>query len=178
MPKSNEQERQARRVQQQAERNARRSRKYYTDAEHRQARLEASRRAYREQHGVELQTCLDRLESLADYGVVRDVEGIGPILSFTLAEFAEIVGPYKAQVVYRWKSKGLIPPPLARARVVLETTGKAGTYETWQDVYVEEEVRAMMEVIGTHQCEVRYYRQTDTETIRAVFEAVNEVRGA
>lgn len=160
-------------------RNERRRKSYHEDPSYRAARLEQSRKTYREKNGVDLPSCLGRIAEIPSYGAVRPVVSGGGTVErhcFTIKEAAEIIGPYEQQVLYRWKARGLIPEPVYQAKVLVETTGKGGSYEALQGVYLDEEVEALMRVVGEHQTRVRYYRTKDTDTIAAVFAAVEQAR--
>jgi len=166
------------------DRNARRREMYAQNDEYRQKQIEASRKTYRDERGVEMFSCLDRLSDLDSYGerrtaILRDATGSEILrleheLTFTMRELAELLG-YAMPVVYRWKSRGLLPAPLAYSLITI-LKGKCAPYDTWATVYLEGEVEEIVKIIGTHQQSVRYFRTTDTETIDALKDALAAVR--
>lgn len=161
--------------------NKKRKERYNSDPQYKQARLEKAREDYRNEKGVVLDSCLDRIREIRSYGSSREVRvNDGPVqvrFCLTTQELGEIIGGHKASVMYRWQGKGLLPKPIAKGRVFYSTTGRGGDY--WlndQPVYLEEEVAAIMQPLGEHQRNFRYYRTSDTETVAAIFDAVEAVR--
>ena len=96
-------------------------------------------------------------------------------ICFTTLELSAVLG-VEHQTVCRWRRIGMLPKPIARGAVSYPTKGFARTYEAFQDVYLIEEVRAIVEVLGANQRIVRFYRKTDIGVIARLFEAVETAR--
>ena len=158
-------------------RNRKRRSDYASDEAYRQACIESSRKNYRERYGVVLTTCLGNLKHLSRFGTTRPVS-YGSTqqddLTFTMQELANILG-YSLPVLYRWKQKQLIPASIATALVRISIPDTVG-YEISQEVYLPDEVRAMVQVLGEHQRSIRYYRERDVETRNKLFDAVLTAR--
>jgi hypothetical protein len=154
------------------------NRRTLTAAQSEGARL-ASRRYSRNLRGVTLTSCLDKLDSLPSMGRTRvvSIDGVisAPKICFTTPELGAIVG-VDHQTVRRWRTTGMLPKPVARGAVAYPTKGFTSTYESFQDVYLLEEVRAIVEVLGAHQRIVKFYRITDTDVTARLFEAVEQTR--
>lgn len=161
-------------------RNERRREKYKTDSTYRETTAARSRDNYREQHGVDLPTCLHMLEHDAylSHGRVREIWLFnGRRLKeacFTIDELATVLG-YAAPVIYRWKAKGLLPAPAGEAECWIQAQGRP-EYKAKKMVYMGKEVREIIKVIGEHQTKVRYYREADTETREKLLREVQSIR--
>ena len=152
-----------------ASRNARRRAAYQADPEYRDKVVQTSRKNYRRTNAVEQVDCRSNISQLGILGEARTVEIAGvahTLTTFDTAQLAQALGNYHAHGIYRWYTNGQLPRP------VVEVVGSMGT----KKVFVLDEVLAMIGVLGPHQVTVRYYRQEHTETIDALFAAVETVR--
>jgi hypothetical protein len=166
-------EKEARRLRWQNAAVKRRAARLRSDPEYREAHRKQAREHFRARHGVDPSTfrdCRSNLEELETFGEVREVEG-EPHVTFTVPELAKVLGDYNPQIMRRWIAKGQLPEP-ALEIAALNTAKKRVQVE----VYLEDEVRAMVEVLGEHQAETAYYRASHTQTITRLHEAVQTVR--
>lgn len=142
-----------------------------TDPEYREQIVEQARARYREEHNVQLKDCRENLGALDQIGTVRTVTTPSgetmEMLTFDAAELAEALGDYNPQIMYRWQQKGQLPRPVVR---MFPPRNQKGF------VYLEDEVRAIMENLGAHQCRFAYFRVSDKETIENIHNAVADVR--
>lgn len=125
----------------------------------------ASRKRYRQNAGVVMDSCLDNLEQLEDMaatltvtipdGRVREIEG------FTVTGLG---GPLKTSgaTITRWIKRGMLPEPF------LDTSRGA--------VYHIEEARVMVRLIGNHQHEFRQYRDDHADLKDQIFDAIFKLR--
>ena len=107
--------------------------------------------------------------------VLVDGIPVAPRICFTTLELSAVLG-VELQTVRRWRTTDKLPKPVARGAVSYPTKGFARTYGAFQDVYLIEDVRAIVEVLGAQQHIVRFYRKTDTDVIARLFEAVETAR--
>lgn len=149
-------------------RNQKRRAEYRQDESYRTTCIEVSRENYRRENNVVLKSCLPNLSKLASFGQIRQVH-LGDkdvaVRCYSIKELASVLG-YSATILYRWHAKGLIPFPIYLG------TGPAITVK----VFLQEEVRAIVEIIGEHQKEFCYYRKSDVAVTQKLFEACDAVR--
>ena len=162
------------------ERNARRREQYQTDKEYRKNRQEKSREWWRQNNSVgDGKSCLENQDKLYSIGEIRTVyfpDGDSYwLLCFTLEELADALGGYAKQVMYRWCSQGQLPHPVYQADAYVNSFGRK-RFPTKVNVFLEDEVRAIMEVLGPHQKVYRQYRTSHTSVISAIQDAVDKVR--
>jgi hypothetical protein len=147
---------------------------YASDADYRASRMEESRARYRQEHGVFEKDCRENLDALDSIGSMRLIK-LGKkqlnILTFNNRELAEALG-YSLVQVYRWQNDGRLPKP--RTALSYEE-GLKGRFMC-SEVYTEDEVKAIMSVLGEHQQSVAHYRTTHTLTIKKMFSAFNKAK--
>jgi hypothetical protein len=148
---------------------ARRRLKYHTDPVHRAQVQRWARESMRRKRGTKAKDCRENLPMLHDLGsrrvcTIADEPHIR--MSFTITETAEAL-MVSANRLRIWIKTGLVPGPVVDAdlgngqRVV---------------VYVLEEVRAMMQVIGEHRAHMTHYMARHTETTARVQAKLKRVR--
>jgi hypothetical protein len=156
-------------------RNARRRARYKSNKDYREQAIAQVRESYRQGRlrdglSVRQDDCRENIPLLTKIGQDRPARVDGEVLSrhltFTIDELAVALGR-NTQVVYRWVSSGLMPGPVFEAR---------NSRDRWQHVYVEGEVRALLEVIGAHQATSQYYRARHSETRDRVMQSMRAVR--
>jgi hypothetical protein len=157
------------------ERNARRRERYHQDTLFREKTIQTVRDKYRKTRAeeglpVRQDDCRSNLDRLRMIGQVRelrvDAQRTVRALTFTVDEFGEAL-TRNAQVLYRWISADMLPGPVFEAR---------NHRNRWQSVYTVQEVRAMIEVFGSHQEQSQYYRSFHTETRDKLFAASEVAR--
>lgn len=156
------------------ERNAQRRERYRQSKEYREKAIQLGRETYRkvrEAQGlqVRLEDCREQLPRLGEIGVTRAVlspDGPVPLLTFSVDELAVALSR-NPQVLYRWMAAGMLPRPVVRA---------VNDRKRVNAVFLEAEVRALMEVFGEHQTKSAYYRSYHEETRDKIAEAVSRVR--
>lgn len=152
-----------------ADRNTRRAAAYQTDPSYRESVVARSRQQYRKKHDVDGVDCRTNLNRLGNIGTIREIELGGGRVSattFDVKELAEALGGYNANLMYRWQRNGQLPLAVVN---VADTNGL-------KKVYVLEEVTAIINVLGSHQTQVRNYRRDHSTTVDAIFVAVESVR--
>ena len=161
-----------------AARNARRRERYEQDPDYRAKHRAKSLDYLREQHGIstDFRDCRANIDILDAIGDVRTVKWDGgEYLTLTTEELAKALGEYSVTNVRRWITNGQLPEPVVPCDVQTDTFGRKGE-TTEMFVYLEDEIKALMEVLGPHQTDYHYYRKSHRATIEKVFEAVNAVR--
>ena len=159
-------------------RNKKRRDEYNANESYRKTCIELSRENYRRENGVVLKSCLDNLEKLDDFGTIREVhigKTIKQLQSWSVNELAETLG-YSATILYRWKGKNLIPGPIIDAKVEIFSKARNISFESTLKVYLEDEVRAIVSIIGEHQKEFCYYRKSDKGVTDSLFSEVEKIR--
>ena len=160
-------------------RNQKRREEYANDESYRQTCTLVSRENYRRDNGVVLWSCLDNLDKLSQFGQVRDIhindKRTVRERCFVVRELGEVLG-YSPTILYRWKGKGLLPSPIFGARTTMYSDYRGSSFDSTLRVYIEAEVRAIIEVIGEHQKEFCYYRQSDTAVTEQLFAKVGQAR--
>lgn len=144
---------------------ARRKVRRDTDPEYRDQHRAASREYFRNKHGVdpsEFRDCRKNLDKLDEIGTVRFVRE-EEFLTFHLAELANALGGYHANIMRRWIDRGQIPAPVLRS-------------EDGVEVYLEAEVEAIIEPLGEQQATYAYFRKNHTTAIQNIADAVDTVR--
>ncbi len=146
-------------------RNAERRERYASDAEYRKQRVLASRQAYRDKTQVATPDLSNAIGKLRNTGTRRAVF-IGVRMSrrktWTTTDLADIVGRH-VQVVYRWIKNGHLPGPRFNC---------AEGENQHREVYVREEMVAMLSVLRDHFSRTAYLRMDHDETISALHSAV------
>jgi hypothetical protein len=156
------------------DRNARRRERYQQDNEYRQQSIKQVRDHYRQSRtaaGLDVRSddCEENISKLAEIGAVRDIINAcqsRTLLTFTIEEAAIAFGRNQ-QVMYRWLKSGLLPPPVLTAR---------NNRNRLQSVYVECELREMLDVFSAHQKLSQYYRSYHVETQNSMFAKVDAAR--
>ena len=160
-------------------RNEKRRKEYANDESYRQTCTLVSRENYRRDNNVVLHSCLDNLDKLASFGAVRDIHINATVTvterCYVVRELGEIIG-HSPTVLYRWKAKELMPSPIYGARTIMYSKHRGASFDSTLKVYTEQEVRKIVEIIGEHQKEFCYYRQSDRDVTERLFAAINEVR--
>lgn len=152
-------------------------RRYSSDPEYRERERAAALDRMRRKHGVSstFKDPRENLPILSAFGDVRKVEWDGnDYLTFTVAELADMLGQSRG-TVYRWIENGQLPAPVVDCEVETGVFGRAGA-TTMMDVYLEDEVRAILDALGPHLASMHYYRQDHTDVIEKVFAGVDHVR--
>lgn len=146
-----------------------RRKRYKDDPEYRQRAIQSTRRSYRGKFGrLDTSTCLDNLGGLGRMGTKRAVDVGGRTttrITFTTEELAVALNR-RVEVVYRWVRKGIFPTPAFRL---------CGAHNQHDNVYLYQEARAILHVMGEHQRNTSYYRVDHVDTRKRLFNAVNEV---
>lgn len=148
-------------------RNDRRRERYALDEEYQEALKLRSRSSYRQNNKIELDNCLRSLnfyETLAvplQVGLPNGAARQMPVM--TLANVANCLGKIY-QTIWRWKQRGMIPEPA----LVLAGRGTA--------VYHVQEVRVLIEEIGSHEKVMAYYRADHTEVTERINQRIGEIR--
>lgn len=162
-------------------RDARRRIRYSEDPEYRDQRRAASREDFRKRNNVDpsdFRDCRKNYDHLDDFGKLRVIaigDELEEHLTFNVAEVAQALGNYNKTIIRRWISKDMMPPPVLMATDVTGSFGReTGTSEV--QVYLEDEVKAMIEVLGPHQSQYRYYRADHRDTVDLLYDAIGVVR--
>ena len=160
-----------------AARNAKRREAYRTDPEYRasvQQQVKESYRKSRMEKGYDVRNhdCRENITNLNKIGQKRFVtETTGEtheMLTLTPEEMARAFDR-NSQVIYRWLSTNLFPPP-----GLMSYSHEKETTEEGDDrflVYGEQEAKALMHVFGKHQETSQYYRLVHTQLTKDLFDA-------
>lgn len=155
----------------------RRAKRYREDAKYREQVGQYQREAMQARRGTQLKDCRDNLPMLSRIASKRSVHmRDGDVMTFeclTYAETAEalMVSENRLRI---WAARDVIPEPVCRA----DTEGERLLLPTASaPVYLIDEVRAIMKVLGKHQSRIAYIRPNQHQhTIKAIYEAVRKVR--
>ena len=157
--------------------NQKRRDKYKNDPEYR-ASVKADYRArYRAKAKGEPKDCRTNYDDLDVIGEYRECSINGePVneLCFVMSEVAEAL-MYSVSGLRKMFGNGIFPNPVVTAKVENNSFGRRMT--TNQYVYVEAELRSIMEVLGDHQTKYSYLSATrNPGTIQAIVDALDSVR--
>lgn len=164
-----------------AARDARRRIRYHGDDEYQAKQQALSRDYFRQRHGMDsaaFTDCRRNYDQLHTIGKVREArfeDEHEPYLTFTVPEAAKAFGDYNPRIMHRWIAKGMLPAPLLEVSEVTGSFGRADGTSILK-VYTEEEIKAVIEVLGAHQSAMRYYRASHTNTVQEINDAVAKVR--
>jgi len=158
--------------------NRRRRAEYANDPEYREKAKMDALVQMRKKRGIseDFRDCRQQIDLLGEIGEVRKVQwDDGEYLTFTAQELGIALGDYSLSGIYGLIRKGKIPQPVVPCRVDTKSFGRDGeTSEMF--VYLEDEVLAMMEIMGEHQLKYHYLRADHYDTIERLFTEVHEVR--
>lgn len=156
-----------------------RTEKYRRDAAYRAKISRESRQKMQARRGTKLKDCrvnLADLDVLGNRRVITYADGsTSRALCLTYAEAAEALMLSRSRVRI-WVTSGVLPAPVAQAdvseeKVLFSETGLV-------PVYLAEEMKAIMKVVGEHQSRMAYIRPgVHNETIRNIAKAVKAIRG-
>jgi hypothetical protein len=152
------------------EHNAKRRQKYREDMERAERLRKAAREHKRHPTDKDPNANLGRAR---EFGKMREVEGRGLVLTFTLDDLAPMV-QFHAMVVRRWFDGGQLPLPITEA-VPIEGDKMVGGREK-VPVYTLPEAEVILTVMAKHLSQFRYFRTTDIETIDALARGIREAR--
>jgi len=145
--------------------------KYNQDPVFRKKVLQANTARYRAAHSSGLRNCLSTIKNLSKFGSLRrciEITKAGEVIekklevTFSAAELAKALG-YHTVVMYGWHSSGRFPRPK------VHVSGKAGRIQL---VYTLEQAKRLVEIMGVHQKDSQYLRNTDTAVIAMFAQAM------
>jgi hypothetical protein len=146
--------------------NITRRRQYQVDPEYKKEVQQRSRQKYRKLAGVELDSCLRSLDFYATLATTeRVILPNGSKRDWAVMDIptAAMCLQKEYQTMWRWIRTGMVPPPRLRIGA------KGGRYHV-------NEVRVLIEHIGTHERSFRYYRSDHKQVRDALFGAIARIR--
>lgn len=160
------------------ERNARRREKYHSDPEYRRRAIESARKQQRKRLSSEWVNCADNFPLVEGMGVVQKVMlpggRIANMRTYSEQTVARLLGKVRegkspGKSLSPWIRANKWPEPIYR---LVKTSGEPSAFR----VYLEREVRALMQVFSEHQRDTPYYHEAHTETRNKLFAAVAQAR--
>lgn len=166
------------------DRNQRRNNRYETDPKYRDEQKQRSRDAYHGKHNPQLFDPRVNLQTWDQFGGVRETnlpDGTtdDTMWVFTKSEVAEVLG-VTPKGFYLWVNDGRFPKPILTAVDYPITRD----YKEKKDVkvpqtvavYLEQEVRAAVNILGAHLSKVKYYRKDHMDERDALYAAIHTAR--
>lgn len=140
--------------------------RYRSDRQYRDEIRKVCRNAYRRAYAVNLRDCLPSIKKTLPSSPKRSVimEGgkVKKIQCVTTASLADMMG-YALLVVRRWHMTGKFPKPTLRVE-----------HSPRQLVYTMGQAKRLLTVMGNHQKENQYLKDSHTETLQALRDAMIE----
>lgn len=144
-----------------------RKKKYMTDHAYRNRARQRTRDRYRADNVVYMPDAEGGLRVVREGrgGAVRTIMVGGKkrrCMTYTVGEISGLIGRTQENIM-RWFDRDILPMPRYRT-----TTGV--------EVYLKDEVVAILGVLATHFTKTAYYRYDHFDTRAAIFSAVHEIR--
>lgn len=159
--------------------NDQRKLKYHADPNYRAKALAQSRESYRRNSNFEAKhDCRVNLPNLKTIGHKRQVllssrnAKTGLVLCFTNKELAEALS-IAVSTLHKWQVSGRIPEP--KFNIIFPDGHKSPVTQN-NKVYLLEEVKAILEIVGEHQAHFNHYRESHADTMRKLNLKLNEIR--
>ena len=139
--------------------NRKRRRRYAKDTEYRETILTDRRERYRNTRAKNLRDCSDvDAKEVKNHSTIRTMADGSRLRTVSTNQLAELIGYHHITVV-RWQTLGLFPKPQLKVR------GRGSMFTTT-------EARKIALVMAKHQKVHQYLYETDTETVRALHDAM------
>lgn len=152
--------------------------KYKTDPEYRSKVAELNRLAYRKGKKIKAKDCSGNLSALSSIGSVREVivdkkhQYAKRVLCFTNSELAKAL-KIGTPTIYKWQQSGRLPLPTFSLPFAEGSTNDLAQADK---VYLEAEVKVLIDIISQHQKEFRHYRESHTETMARIDSELKKIR--
>lgn len=148
-----------------AKQNNQRRERYKKDSTYREEVRKNCRDAYRRTHSVCLRNCLPAMKTQLPLSPKRPViigDKVKKIQCVTTESLANMMG-YALLIVRRWHMAGKFPKPTLRVK-----------HSPRQMVYTLGQAKRLLTVMGNHQKENQYLRDSHTETLQALRGAMKD----